>query len=78
MHIFAFQEESDDKTQGDDDKLGVDGFSYQSTHFVSLDPATALPAATMHLLLVWGALLAIIVALGFVIAFFLKRKDVHV
>ena len=60
------------------DKLGVDDFSYQSTHFVSLDPATALPAATMHLLLVWGALLAIIVALGFVIAFFLKRKDVHV
>ena len=60
------------------DKLGVDDFSYQSTHFVSLDPATALPGATMHLLLVWGALMAIIVALGFVIAFFLKRKDVHV
>jgi ABC-type multidrug transport system ATPase subunit len=60
------------------DKLGVDDFSYQSTHFVTLDPAAALPSAMMHLLLVWGALLAIILALGFVIAFFLKRKDVHV
>jgi ABC-type multidrug transport system ATPase subunit len=59
------------------DKLGVDNFSYQSTHFVSLDPASALPAAIMHLLLAWGALLAIIIALGFVIAIFLKRKDVH-
>jgi ABC transport system ATP-binding/permease protein len=59
------------------DKLGVDDFSYQSTHFVSLDPATALPNATLHLLLAWGALLAIIIVLAFVIAFFLKRKDVR-
>ena len=56
------------------DKLGVDNFSYQSTHFVSLDPGTAVPGATMHLLLVWGALLAIIVLLGFVIAFFLETQ----
>jgi hypothetical protein len=59
------------------DKLGVDDFSYQGTHFVALNPATAVPGATMHLLLVWGALLAIIISLGFVIAIFLKRKDVH-
>jgi ABC-type multidrug transport system ATPase subunit len=59
------------------DKLGVDDFSYQGTHFVSLDPASALPGAMMHLLLTWGALLAIIIVLGFVTAIFLKRKDVH-
>ena|SRR3989442_12065419 len=47
------------------DKLGIDDFSYQSTHFVSLDRATAVPGATMHLLLVWGALLAIIIVLAF-------------
>ena len=57
------------------DKLGVDGFSFQGTHFATLDPATALPGATMHLLLTWGALLAIIVVLMAAIAFFLKLKD---
>lgn len=60
------------------DKLGVDDFSYQSTHFVSLDPATALAGATMHLLLAWGAIVAIVIVLGFVTAIFLKRKDVRV
>ncbi len=59
------------------DKLGVDSFSFQGTHFVSLDPATALPGAIAHLLLIWGALLAIIVVLMVAIAFFLKRKDVR-
>jgi ABC-type multidrug transport system ATPase subunit len=60
------------------DKLGVDDFSYQGTHFVSLDPADAVPGATMHLLLVWGALIALTIALGFVVAYFLKRKDVRI
>ena len=59
------------------DKLGVDSFSYQGTHFVALDPASAVPGATMHLLLVWGALLAIIIVLMLAIAFFLKLKDVR-
>jgi ABC transport system ATP-binding/permease protein len=59
------------------DKLGVDGFSFQGTHFVTLDPAAALPGAIAHLLLVWGALLVIIVVLMVAIAFFLKRKDVR-
>jgi ABC transport system ATP-binding/permease protein len=58
------------------DKLGVDNFSYQGTHFVTLNPAAAVPGATMHLLIVWGALLAIIIVLGLAIAYFLKRKDV--
>jgi hypothetical protein len=58
------------------DKLGVDGFSFQGTHFVTLNPADALPAAMAHLLLCWGALIAIIVVLMMAIAYFLKRKDV--
>jgi ABC transport system ATP-binding/permease protein len=57
------------------DKLGVDAFAYQGTLFTALDPATARPGATMHLLLVWAALAAIIVLFGLLIAFFLKRKD---
>jgi hypothetical protein len=59
------------------DKLGIDDFSYQSTHFVSLDRATAVPGAAKHLLLVWGALLAITIVQGFVSAYFLKRIDVR-
>jgi len=59
------------------DKLGVDNFSFQSTHFVALDPATALPGATAHLLLCWGALVAITVVLMVAIALFLKGKDVR-
>jgi ABC-type multidrug transport system ATPase subunit len=59
------------------DKLGVDNFSFQGTHFVSLDPATALPGAIEHLLLVWGALIAITLILMIAIAYFLKRKDVR-
>ncbi|HKV59793.1 MAG TPA: hypothetical protein VJO32_15990, partial [Ktedonobacteraceae bacterium] len=58
------------------DKLGVDSFSFQGTHFVTLDPATAQPGATAHLLLCWGALVAISVVLMVAIAFFLKGKDV--
>ena len=58
------------------DKLGVDSFSYQGTHFVTLNPAAAVPGATMHLLVVWGALLAIILVEGLAIAYFLKRRDI--
>src|SRR5579863_257396 len=59
------------------DKLGVDGFSFQGTHFVTLNAADALPGAMAHLLLCWGALLAIIIVLMLAIAYFLKRKDVR-
>ena len=44
---------------------------------VTLNPADALPGAMAHLLLCWGALLAIIVVLMFAIAYFLRRKDVR-
>lgn len=59
------------------DKLGVDNFAYQGTLFVALDPATAKPGATMHLLIVWAALVLMIILLGLLIAFFLKRKDIR-
>jgi ABC transport system ATP-binding/permease protein len=59
------------------DKLGVDDFSFQGTHFVALDPATALQGATVHLLATWAALLAIIIVLMGAIAIFLKRKDIR-
>lgn len=59
------------------DKLGVDSFSFQSTHFVALNPADALPGAMAHLLLCWGALVAITVVLMIAIAIFLKGKDVR-
>lgn len=59
------------------DKLGVDTFSFQGTHFVTLNPAEVVPGAMAHLLLCWGALLAIIIVLMFAIAYFLKRKDVR-
>ena len=59
------------------DKLGVDDFAYQGTLFTSLDPASARPNAIMHLLIVWGALVAIILVLGFLVGLFLKRKDIR-
>lgn len=59
------------------DKLGVDSFAYQGILFTTLDPATARPGAIMHLLIVWVALIVMIILLGFLIAFFLKRKDVR-
>lgn len=59
------------------DKLGVDNFAYQGTHFATLDPAAALPGAILHLLTVWGVLTAMIVLLGMVIAVAQKRKDVR-
>src|SRR6266567_1442651 len=59
------------------DKLGVDNFAYQGTLFVSLNPASATHGAIMHLLLVWSALVAMIIALGIVIAAVMKGKDIR-
>jgi len=59
------------------DKLGMDSFSYSGTLFVSLNPESAVPGAIIHLLIVWGALVAMIVILCGAIAFFLKQKDVR-
>ena len=49
--------------------------AYRGDLFVSLDHATAHGAAVGHLLLVWFALIVMIVALGVLTAYFLKRKD---
>ena len=59
------------------DKLGVDSFAYQGTLFVSLNSSSVVPQATVHLLLVWAALVIMILILGLVIAFFMKLKDVQ-
>lgn len=59
------------------DKLGVDSFAYQGTLFTTLNPADAQPGATIHLLIVWGALVLMIILLGILISFFLKQKDVR-
>lgn len=59
------------------DKLGVDNFSYQGTHFVTLNPADALPGAIAHLALVWGALVIMIIVLALATAIALKNKDVR-
>lgn len=58
------------------DKLGADGFSFQGTLFPP-DPTTSQTTATLHLLLCWFILLAMIVILGFATAYFLKRKDIR-
>jgi ABC transport system ATP-binding/permease protein len=59
------------------DKLGVDNFSYQSTNFVTLNPADALPGAIAHLASVWGALAIMIIVVAFATAIALKQKDVR-
>lgn len=59
------------------DKLGVDSFAYQGTLFATFNPADALPGAIRHLLIVWGALVLMIILLGLLTAFFLKRRDVR-
>lgn len=59
------------------DKLGVDNFSYQSTNFVTLNPADALPGALAHIGLVWGALVVMIVVVALATALALKQKDVR-
>jgi hypothetical protein len=59
------------------DKLYVDNLAYKGTRFTTLNPADAVPGATMHLLIVWGAMLIIIIVLMIAIGYFLKRKDVR-
>lgn len=56
-----------------DKVLAGDNFIYQGTLFSTTSGAQAV----LHLLLVWFILVAMIVALGFAIAYFLKRKDVR-
>ncbi|HEU0002798.1 MAG TPA: FHA domain-containing protein [Ktedonobacteraceae bacterium] len=55
------------------DLLGGDSWSYQGTLFSTHTQAEA----SLHLLLCWSALLIMIVGLGILTAFFLKRKDVR-
>lgn len=56
------------------DKLNVDGFSYCGTLFSTCSQEQA----TQHLLLVWLVLLAMILLLGGIVAYCLKRKDKRV
>jgi len=61
------------------DKLGADTFSYMGTLFASFsNPQNAQAQAFLHLMLSWIILGAMIVILGFVIAWCLRRKDVRV
>jgi hypothetical protein len=55
------------------DKLGTDGFSYKGTLFST----SSQTEATIHIFICWFALIAMIMLLGFAIAYFLKRKDVR-
>jgi ABC transport system ATP-binding/permease protein len=56
------------------DKLGSSGdFAYQGTLFSTFSQGQAI----FHLLLMWFALVVTIVLLGFLTAYFLKRKDVR-
>jgi ABC-type multidrug transport system ATPase subunit/ABC-type multidrug transport system permease subunit len=56
------------------DKIGSDTWTYQGTLFSTNSQA----AATFHLLLCWFFLVAMIVILGILTTYFLKRKDVRV
>ncbi len=55
------------------DKLGADDFSFQGTLFSQYSQGQA----TTHLLFVWAALIVMIIALGFAISYFLKKKDIR-
>jgi ABC transport system ATP-binding/permease protein len=61
------------------DKLGSGSdFAYQGTLFTHVDPTTTDTfAAIFHLLLMWFALVVMIVVLGALTAYFLKRKDIR-
>ena len=59
------------------DVLGGDSWSYQGTLFPPQTQADAQTAATLHLLLCWFVLVIMIVILGALTAYFLKRKDVR-
>ncbi len=56
------------------DKIGADTWTYQGTLFSTNSQAQA----TLHLLLCWFALVVMILILGLLTAYFLKRKDVRV
>ena len=56
------------------DKIGSDTWTYQGTLFST----TTQAQATFHLLLCWFFLVAMILILGGLTAYFLKRKDVRV
>jgi ABC-type multidrug transport system ATPase subunit/pSer/pThr/pTyr-binding forkhead associated (FHA) protein len=58
------------------DKLGADDFSYHGTLFATYD-GHSQAEAVFHLLITWFALVVMIVVLGLLIAYFLKRKDVR-
>jgi len=51
--------------------------AYRGDLFVSVNTHAAHAAAVNHLLLVWGALAVMCLALGLLTAYFLKRKDVR-
>ncbi|MFL5627132.1 MAG: ABC transporter permease, partial [Ktedonobacteraceae bacterium] len=56
------------------DKLGSEGdFAYEGTLFSTFSKQQA----TLHLLLMWLALVVMIVVLGLLTAYFLKRKDIR-
>ncbi len=55
------------------DKLGEDNFSFCGTLFSTCSSSDAI----IHLLLVWLALVLMILLLGCIIAFFLRRKDIR-
>ena len=55
------------------DKLGADSFSYWGTLFSNYSQGQAV----FHLLLVWFILAAMMIILGFLIAWSLKKKDVR-
>ncbi len=55
------------------DRINGDTFSFQGTLFSTTDQSHAV----LHLLLCWFFLVAMILILGFLIGFFLKRKDVR-
>jgi len=60
------------------DKLGSGSdFAYKGTLFTTLNKGSDTFPATLHLLLMWFALVVTIVLLAFLTAYFLKRKDVR-
>src|SRR5712692_607292 len=60
------------------DKLGSGkDFAYQGTLFSSVNQSSVQLSATIHLILMWFALIVMIVVLGAATAYFLKRKDVR-
>ncbi|MEO6887890.1 MAG: ATP-binding cassette domain-containing protein [Ktedonobacteraceae bacterium] len=58
-------------------KLGVDNFAYQGTLFASLNPDPNSFNASVHLVLVWGILVFMILVLGLITAYCLRRKEVQ-